>query len=141
MKEMKEMNKLKGKREDINKEIQEKKNKLLIWLNDNILPISYKLWKEDQDETYVKIAEDLKQGWVDVQISIYSGLIIPLIIFILGLIAIDNPSSKFGVIVRVILIIYILVVIFLVNHHYDKYTDEKYLDMSEQEFNKNKEKN
>ncbi len=101
--------------------------RILKWLNNNFLPISYNLWKEDKDKIYFKINENLKPAWLNSQISIFSGMWMPIIIFFLGFFFVNaqNRSTAFW-----IFILYFIIMMFLNIKNNDLYLDEKYLNLS-----------
>ena len=103
---------------------------ILKWLNNNFLPISYKLWKEDKETIYPKLNLELRKDWVNAQLSVFSGMWLPVMLLFLGVFvgSLINPNNR-GLLLP-IFFLYFLVYIFLSMHHIDKYIDEKYLELS-----------
>ncbi len=51
--------------------------KILKWLNNNLLPVNYKIWKAGQDEVYDQLKNSLKPAWISMQHSIHSSMNLP----------------------------------------------------------------
>ena len=114
-------------------------SKNLVKFNNTFL-YSYKIWKKDQDTVYNKIDDDLKPSWISIQHNIYSSMHMPIIIFMLSLIFIINSDIlkadkfmylRFGVYFLVYLFLGAgLLFIIRLNGFYDRYADEKYIELS-----------
>ncbi len=74
--------------------------------------------------------------WLNSQISIFSGMYIPFIILGLGIFLkiLNGPWWWQG------FIVYLISLIFISMKYQDKYTDEKYLEMSKKEIKRKNEK-
>ena len=115
-------------------------NLILKWMNNKLFPISYKLWKENQDEIYIQLRDDLKIPWLSTQHTIHSGMNLPLLFLFITLffILLDEPSSLgfshfYVVLFYVVMFVIITFALFqtiLLNNYYDRYTDEKFLELS-----------
>jgi hypothetical protein len=110
-------------------------NRLLKWLNNNLLPINYKVWRENQDKVYEELDDKLKPSWISIQHSNYN-MLIPVIIFLLLLTfeiifrSFDIGREKFYVLLVFIILLLSLAHIVLSSFWYNKYVDEKYLKLS-----------
>ena len=113
--------------------------KIKRWLNNNFLPVSYNLWREEQDETYYRIKNSLRSEWISTQQVIHSSMNTPLLFFAITIcfallfsglkmsqIFFEDFYSLFS-----ICLIWFLIHLLLLNKHYDIYCDEKYLELSE----------
>jgi len=106
-------------------------NNILKFLNNQLLFFSYKLWKKDKDDFYYQLKDSLKPDYLDSQISIFSGMFLPIMILFLGLFfgisinALNSPWWWRG------FIIYLIYFIIINIKHHDKYLDEKYLELSQ----------
>ncbi|MCK5149748.1 hypothetical protein KAJ87_02390 [Candidatus Pacearchaeota archaeon] len=101
----------------------------------SLLPINYRLWKENQDDVYYQIKKSLKFSWLSTQCTIHSSMNLSLFIllFTLGLGFILKSfelKSFFLYVFCSCILIFIILYLLLLNHHYDKYVDEKYLEFS-----------
>jgi len=105
------------------------------------LPISYNLWKEDQDKIFNQLkTPSLKRDWLSTQYSIYSSSGIPIVIFLLTMFLIFyiefvKSSISLGVKITIIIlypILFLYLFFFIIFNikNYDEYIDEKYLEMS-----------
>lgn len=105
-----------------------------------ILPISYNLWKKDQDKMFNQLnTPSLKRGWLSTQYSIYSSGIPIFIflstIFLIFYIEFMKSSISLGIKITIVTLypifsLYAILFIILNIKNYDKYIDEKYLEMS-----------
>jgi hypothetical protein len=102
------------------------KHKILKWLNWNILPLSYKLWKESKDDVYNKIANKYKINWLDTQLDIISNMTFPFFIGIIGFLLSIYNGGWFIAFMTAYLTLFIIIQF----QYNDKYTDEKYILLS-----------
>ena len=109
------------------------------WLNNNLLPVSYNLWREEQDETYYKITNSLRSEWISTQQVIYSSMNVPTLFFAItlcfGLLFSGLKMSpiyfKYFYVLFSIGLIWFLINLLLLNRCYDAYCDEKFIELSE----------
>ncbi len=109
--------------------------KIFKWLNNSFFPLSYSLWKEDQDMVYNQIKKNLRIFWLSNQCTIHSSMNLPFMILIctafIG-VMLKSIDLKFfsGYFFCAGILIFILIFLSLSNRNYDKYVDEKYLEFS-----------
>ncbi len=118
--------------------------KTLIWLNNNLLPISYRIWKEEQDKTCSKIKKDLRPLWMSSQYHGFLSVIPPMTIFLamfgLSLLSLGfqidilksylQKDGLIFILFGIILLFYFLVT-YLFIRFYERYNNEKFIELSQ----------
>ncbi len=105
-------------------------NKFLIWLNFQVFPFSYKYWKVKRDKVYYRLKEDLRVDWINAQNTIFSQMLIPIFLIFIVMFLDKVINLNLGSIILLVLSLYLIGIIFRTMKFYDKYTDEKFLELS-----------
>jgi hypothetical protein len=111
------------------------RRKFLINLN-SLFPLSYKLFEEDYDKTYLKLREDLKVSWLSTQHSFLNGVtpIIALFISFSSIICLNLVKiislQRLSLFLICSLFFWFTLWILLNFYQWDKYLNKKYLELS-----------
>jgi len=113
-------------------------------LNYHLLPVSYKLWKEEQDKKYNQISQKLKLNWLSAQHNAFSSTYLPIFILLttmgFGFFTITLNFIKTDILLKILSVISYLLAFLIIfgsilfiglsSHHYERYIYEKYLELS-----------
>lgn len=105
--------------------------KIFIFINNSVL-FSYSIWKNPKEEIYKELKSDLKKDWITAQNAIFSGMIVPFIIFMI-MISWDffkDSTPQTRSLPMFIFIGYIIWYYLRSQKFFDKYTDEKFIELS-----------
>jgi len=104
----------------------------------NFLPFSYELFKENYDKIYNQLTENIKFSWLSSQHSSLNGFI-PFSAFMITFICtiflnfFDFPKySNIILSFLMFLFFYVIALVGLNIFHWDKYVDEKFLELSKE---------